>query len=90
MAKTLKEAWESKWDILTGIWNDLFTSSEIKEMSNKRMDICNSCPEIDKKGDKCFAPGTQPCCGICGCKLKWKTKVPSEECDLGKWKKEKL
>ena len=31
-------------------------------------------------------PGTQPCCGECGCSLDFKTRALSTECPLGEWK----
>ncbi len=77
--------WNNKWDILTGIWNSIFKNRKTERLSKSRMEICNKCPHIDHTGNKCFAPGTQPCCSICGCKLAWKTRVPSEICDAGKW-----
>ena len=30
-------------------------------------------------------PGTQPCCGLCGCSLAFKTRSLSSKCDIGKW-----
>lgn len=48
------------------------------EESNKRMDICKSCPEF-----KSFA--NQPQCGSCGCFLALKVKGKSFTCPKGKW-----
>lgn len=78
--------------IFTGIWNWLFGNPKIEEMAQKRMAICNDCPEFDRAGEKCYVPGTQPCCGICGCKLKWMTRVPEEQCSAPepKWGQEQL
>lgn len=39
-------------------------------IAEKRLDICNKCELIDKDGKNCVLPGTQPCCGVCGCSLK--------------------
>lgn len=44
------------------------------------MAICQACPLIDLKGDKCMVPGTAPCCSECGCKLSFKTRSLSSEC----------
>jgi len=30
-------------------------------------------------------PGTQPCCSLCGCNLKWKTRSLSSACDDDRW-----
>ena len=57
-----------------------------EEVSAKRMDICIECPEIDREGSKCEVPGTQPCCGNCGCSLAFKTRALSTECPLGEWR----
>lgn len=44
------------------------------------MKICSTCNFLDTEGDTCYVPGTQPCCGICGCSLKLKLRVPEETC----------
>ena len=44
-----------------------------------RMAICNSCEHIEKK----FLTPSK--CAICGCALKLKTLIVSEECPLHKW-----
>jgi hypothetical protein len=31
-------------------------------------------------------PGTQPCCGICGCSLAFLQRSLSSSCEAGKWK----
>ena len=49
------------------------------------MNICTECSEIDLKGSKCEIPGTQPCCGNCGCSLAFKTRSLSSECPIGEW-----
>lgn len=85
MAKGLKEVFESRKQILEGIANSIFKKEHVEKIAEKRMDICNKCPHIDKEGSKCFVPGTQPCCGLCGCKLAWKTRALSEGCDDHRW-----
>ena len=57
------------------------------------MKICNLCPLLDKKGDNCALPGTQPCCTKCGCSIAFKLRALEAECphpDGPKWKEEKL
>lgn len=88
MAKSLKEVWASRKAILEGVKNSLFTKEHIEKIALERTKICLACPLIDLAGSKCFAPGTQPCCGECGCSLKFKLRVLSEECphpDGPKW-----
>jgi hypothetical protein len=40
------------------------------------MAICEQCPHYNKKTTQC---------GICGCFMPLKTKLPHAECPLGKW-----
>lgn len=84
--KKVLEIWNHRDRILEGIKNSVFKKSHIEEIAKARMEICNSCENIDRNGDKCVMPGTQPCCGLCGCKLAWKTRALSEGCDIHKWK----
>lgn len=55
-------------------------------LAEERWNICKECPLLDTKGDKCYAPGTQPCCGSCGCSLGFKLRALSDNCPEGKWK----
>ena len=49
-----------------------------EEISNERFNICLNCPKLTK-------PLLQ--CSECGCFMKVKTKISSQECPLGKWNK---
>lgn len=86
--KSLITIWKEKGNIIEGIRNSIFTRQDVEIIADKRMETCNFCEHIDHKGDNCLAPGTQPCCAKCGCKLSWKTRSLSSECPLGKWKAE--
>ena len=55
----------------------------IELIAKERNDICDKC---EHKGDKCVVIGTGPCCNLCGCSLKFKTRSLSAECDIQKWK----
>lgn len=81
----IKEAWDNRLLILDGIKNYVLNSSEVESLAKTRMDICNECPLLDLVGSKCFAPGTEPCCGSCGCSLKLKTRSIDSSCPEGKW-----
>jgi hypothetical protein len=81
----IKEAWGNRFLILNAVKNYVVNDSEIEALAATRMDICNECPLLDLKGSKCFAPGTQPCCGSCGCSLKLKTRSVESSCPEGKW-----
>lgn len=47
-----------------------------KELSDKRYEICKSCPEF-------FNPTKQ--CKKCGCFMTAKTKYEAAKCPIGKW-----
>jgi len=79
------EIWKDRGKIAEGIKNSVFRSEHVEEIASKRMDICNSCEHIDREGSSCFMPGTQPCCGLCGCKLAFKIRSLSSKCDANKW-----
>ena len=76
----LFDIFQKRKQIFEGIMNTMFTSKDVEEIAVKRMEVCNSCPHIDKEGSKCFLPGSQPCCGHCGCKLAFMTRSLSSAC----------
>lgn len=49
-----------------------------KEMAEKRLAKCKSCPHFTEKNR----------CTLCGCFMLGKTKVPQASCPIGKWKAE--
>lgn len=65
---------------MEGLLNSVIKKGDVEQIAKARMAICEECPHIDRKGSKCFAPGTQPCCSKCGCKLAWKTRSLSSSC----------
>lgn len=79
--KHLKEIWKHRKQILEGVGNAIFKKEKIEAIANSRMEICKACPIIDLTGEKCVVPGTQPCCGACGCKLAFKTRSLSSQCE---------
>jgi hypothetical protein len=76
----LFDVFQKRKQIFEGIMNKLFTSQHVEEIAAKRMEVCNSCPHLDKEGTKCFLPGSQPCCSHCGCKLAFMTRSLSSGC----------
>lgn len=48
---------------------------DIQRLADKRMEICNSCPNKSNLGT----------CKLCGCFLNLKTKAINSSCDDGKW-----
>lgn len=77
---TISEIWRNKFKILEGIKNTILKKDHIEKIAQERMSLCESCDLIDRTGEKCMIPGTQPCCGECGCKLKFKTRSLSSSC----------
>lgn len=84
--ETFLEVWKKKGKIFEGIKNSIFKDEHVEEVANYRNEICQKCDSIDRSGDKCFAPGTQPCCGVCGCSLRFLQRSLSSSCEAGKWK----
>ncbi len=82
---TLLEVWKKKGKILEGIKNSVFKNEHVEEIAAERNKICQACPKIDIQGDRCFAPGTQPCCGVCGCSLQFLQRSLSSGCEDGHW-----
>ena len=83
--KSLIKVFSNLNEITAGVINTLFKKENVELIAKTRMDICKSCDVFDGEGDKCFAPGTQPCCGDCGCSLGFKTRSLSSKCPKGKW-----
>lgn len=85
MKNTLIQIWKNKGKILEGITNSVFKNEHVEEVAAQRQAICDSCEFIDKTGKSCVVPGTQPCCGACGCSLALKLRSLSSACDKQKW-----
>jgi hypothetical protein len=76
----LSKIWKNRKEILEGLGNTIFKKDYIEQIASERMKLCEDCPHIDKEGTECAVSGTQPCCGLCGCKLTFKTRSLSSEC----------
>jgi hypothetical protein len=48
---------------------------KITKFAEERLNICYNCPEMRK----------EYICDVCGCNLKYKTRMLTEECPLKKW-----
>lgn len=86
MAGKLTAIWKNRKQILEGITNTIIRDEFVEEVAEQRMIICHACPKKDIEGNECVVPGTQPCCSLCGCSLKFKVRALSTECPDGKWK----
>ncbi len=71
--------------IYDGIKNNLFKKEYVEVIAESRIKICEACKFYDTKGTDCLAPGTQPCCSVCGCSMTFKSRSMSSECPEGKW-----
>ena len=81
----LTKIWKNRKQIMEGIKNSVIRDEFVESIAEHRNEICNSCEHIDLKGKECAVPGTQPCCSLCGCSLKFKTRALSTECPDGRW-----
>lgn len=74
----IKTVWANKNEILDGVKNTMFKTEEVEQIARRRLIVCNTCEH--KSHDKCAVPGTGPCCDLCGCSLKLKTRSISTDC----------
>jgi hypothetical protein len=86
ISERIKTILKNKTQIAEGIWNYANPKESIEAVASYRNNICLSCESIDLKGDSCIAPGSQPCCSLCGCSLKFKVRSMSSACPADKWK----
>ena len=78
--KKLIQIWKFKNQILKGLKNKLFKTSDVEVMYEKRLKVCKECTLYDILGTNCYVVGTQPCCSECGCSLGIKLRSPDSEC----------
>lgn len=83
--KQILKAIRNADQIFEGVKNTIFKSEDVELIANERWKICKKCEFIDYKGDKCVMPGTEPCCGECGCSLGFKMRALSSSCPKDKW-----
>ena len=81
----LINAFKNVDQIAEGIKNKIFKKEHVEAVAHLRWQQCKTCEKLDKEGSECVAPGTQPCCGECGCSLSLKLRALSTECPLEKW-----
>jgi hypothetical protein len=86
--ENLIKIWKSRNQIAEGVKNNIFKTKHVEDIAFFRNEICKVCEFIDTTGAKCAVPGTQLCCGECGCSLKLKTRSLSSDCPRGFWKAE--
>tara|TARA_R110002020_G_scaffold23658_5_gene78629 strand:- start:13701 stop:14012 length:312 start_codon:yes stop_codon:yes gene_type:complete len=75
--------WKERKMIFEGLKNAVIYDEFVEGVAEGRNKICNQCKH---KGDKCMVPKTGPCCNLCGCSLKLKTRSLSTSCPDKKWK----
>jgi hypothetical protein len=86
MQGKLTTIWKNRKQILEGITNSIIRDEFVEKIAEQRLIICHACPKKDIEGDKCLMSGTQPCCSLCGCSLKFKVRALSSDCPAYKWK----
>ena len=84
--KSFIKVWKNRKQIAEGIKNKIFKQEHIEEIFEERLAICQKCIHYDLEGKNWYVPGTQPCCGECGCSLALKLRSLSSDCGLAKWK----
>jgi hypothetical protein len=62
------------WRLLKAVYCWLVGGCPVTYSANARMKICKSC--------EFFSSGK---CDLCGCVLKFKTKMETEKCPINKW-----
>ena len=70
----LKQIFNNRKEILEGIKNNIFKKEHVEQIADIRLNICKMCENYDDDGKECLVPGTQPCCGECGCSLALKIR----------------
>jgi hypothetical protein len=84
----LFQAWRNRNQIMEGLKNKVLKDEFVERVAGERYKVCKECPHIDAEGKKCTIPGTQPCCGLCGCSLSVKLRSLSTRCadeDAPRW-----
>jgi len=81
----LLKAFKNIDQIFEGVKNNIFKKDDVELIADMRWQKCRECEYLDTKGDKCAAPGTQPCCSDCGCSLAIKLRAVSSSCPKRKW-----
>lgn len=71
--------------IAEGIKNKIFKNEDVEAVAKLRWQECKICPLLDRKGETCAVPGSQPCCSDCGCSIGLKIRALSADCPKGRW-----
>ena len=74
---TLGQIWKARKQIIEGVKNTIVKDEFVELVAANRMKICKTCKHFD---GKCGVAGTGPCCGACGCSLKFKVRSMSTFC----------
>ena len=74
---TLGKIWAARKQILEGVVNNVVRDEFVETVAAYRESICKGCEYYD---GECSVAGTGPCCGACGCSLKFKLRSLSSPC----------
>ncbi len=80
----LKRIWENRINILQGLVNRVFSSKEVRELANKRLEKCNPC-EFNSENSPVKDNIPYKHCMKCGCSLGLKPYSKDSKCPIGKW-----
>ena len=86
MKPSLKEIWKNRKQIMEGVTNSIIRDEFVEKIAAIRMEPCNACVRKDDTGEFCALTGSQPCCQLCGCSLKFKVRSLSSDCPDLRWK----
>jgi hypothetical protein len=84
---TLAKIFKARKQILEGVVNSVTKNELVEAVAEHRMNICKTCEHYD---GPCTVPGSGPCCGACGCTLKFKTRSLTTVCGIVELDKEPL
>jgi hypothetical protein len=76
MSKSAWELYKEKNGVTPLDMLNPMTKHAAEELSDSRMSICRSCPELIKLTSQCKK---------CGCFMSIKTKYEAAKCPIGKW-----
>jgi predicted Zn-ribbon and HTH transcriptional regulator len=76
MSKSAWELYKEKNGVTPLDMLNPMTKHAAEELSDSRMSICRSCPELIKLTSQCKK---------CGCFMSLKTKYEAAKCPIGKW-----
>jgi len=85
VAKNIIRIWKSRNQIFEGLKNHIFKKEDVEAIARERLAECLLCDEYSRDNSECAVYGIAPCCKVCGCSIKIKTRSLSSNCPKGYW-----